>query len=140
MPQSLVEFVEEVRLQADVVDANWMAMPMGGGEPRGQGHTGIKALMLAILEDALRCYWSPVDRIRSEAEYWAANTRRDSPFCFPTVCEMLGLDAEAVRRAMAQKRAVYAAPRRSLRRSRPNVRRASPVVLRSVQPQRRLRR
>lgn len=96
--------------------------------------------VLAVLEDALRCYWSPVDRVRIEAAHWAANTRRDSPFCFPTVCEMLGLDAEAVRLAMAQKRAVYASPRRALRRSRPNVRRASRVVPRSVQPRSGLRR
>jgi hypothetical protein len=140
MPRSLFELVEDVRLQTDGVDTNWMTMPIGGGEPRRQRHTGIKALMLAVLEDALRCYWSPVDRIRSEAEYWATNTRRDSPFCFPTVCEILGLDAEAVRAAMAQRRAVYASPRQALRRSRPNVRRASRVILGSVQSRSQLRR
>lgn len=140
MTRSLHELVDEMRLEADGVEANWMAVPIGGGEPRRQGHTGIKGLMLAILEDALRCYWSPVDGIRREAEYWATNTRRDSPFCFPTVCEILGLDAEAVRAAMAQKRAVSTSRRRAVRRSRPNVQRASRVILPSLQSRSELRR
>ena len=46
---------------------------LGGGEPRSAQYTGTKALMLAILEDGIRSYLSPVGRIRNEAEYWVTS-------------------------------------------------------------------
>src|SRR5512145_2409662 len=48
---------------------------LGGGESRSSQYTGTKALMLAVLEDGIRSYLSPVARIRSEAEYWISTTR-----------------------------------------------------------------
>lgn len=101
---------------------------LGGGEPRSAQYTGTKALMLAILEDGIRSYLSPVGRIRTEAEYWVTAARQTSPFCFTVVCETLGLEPDAVRRALERLRARNVSPRRAIQRSRPNVRRSGRIV------------
>ena len=103
---------------------------LGGGESRSSQYTGTKALMLAVLEDGIRSYLSPVARIRSEAEYWINTTRTRSPFSFPVVCETLGLEADAVRRALVRMRERNITPRRAISRSRPNVRRTGRIVVR----------
>jgi hypothetical protein len=105
---------------------------LGGGEPRTAQYTGTKALMLAILEDGVRSYLSPVARIRNEAEYWVTSTRQRSPFSFTVVCETLGLEPEAVRTALERLRAKKVHPRRVLGRSRPNVRRTGRLVTRKI--------
>jgi hypothetical protein len=96
---------------------------LSGGESRGTEYTGTKALMLAVLEDGIRSYLSPVGRIRSEAEYWVTAKKQRSPFSFTVVCDTLGLEAEAVREALEKMRSKNVAPRSAIRRSRPNVRR-----------------
>jgi hypothetical protein len=101
---------------------------LGGGEPRSAQYTGTKALMLAILEDGIRSYLSPVGRIRNEAEYWVKTGRQRSPFCFTVVCETLGLEPDAVRVALERMRARDVSPRRVLGRSRPNVRRTGRLM------------
>jgi len=101
---------------------------LGGGESRSAQYTGTKALMLAILEDGIRSYLSPVGRIRTEAEYWVKSGRQRSPFCFTVVCETLGLEPEAVRVALERLRLRNVSPRRALGRSRPNVRRTGRLV------------
>lgn len=101
---------------------------LGGGESRSAQYTGTKALMLAILEDGIRSYLSPVARIRNEAEYWVKTGRQRSPFSFMVVCETLGLEPEAVRTALERMRARDVSPRRALGRTRPNVRRTGRLV------------
>ncbi len=96
---------------------------LSGGESRSSEYTGTKALMLAVLEDGIRSYLSPVGRIRSEAEYWVTAKQQRSPFSFGVVCETLGLEAQAVREALEKMRNKNVAPRQAIRRSRPNVRR-----------------
>lgn len=103
---------------------------LGGGESRSSQYTGTKALMLAVLEDGIRSYLSPVARIRAEAEYWISSTRARSPFSFPVVCETLGLEADAVRNALRRMRDRNVTPRRAIARSRPNVRRTGRIVVR----------
>lgn len=105
---------------------------LGGGEPRSAQYTGTKALMLAILEDGIRSYLSPVGRIRNEAEYWVTSSRQRSPFSFTVVCETLGLEPEAVRTALERLRSKKVHPRRVLGRSRPNVRRTGRLVTRKM--------
>ena len=105
---------------------------LGGGEPRTNQYTGTKALMLAILEDGIRSYLSPVGRLRSEAEYWVTSTRQRSPFSFAVVCETLGLEPEAVREALRRLRTKNVSPRRAVGRSRPNVRRSGRIVTRKL--------
>jgi len=101
---------------------------LGGGESRSGQYTGTKALMLAILEDGIRSYLSPVTRIRGEAEYWVSSSRQRSPFSFTVVCETLGLEPDAVRAALRRLREKNVSPRRALGRSRPNVRRSGRIV------------
>jgi hypothetical protein len=105
---------------------------LGGGEPRSTQYTGTKALMLAILEDGIRSYLSPVGRVRSEAEYWVKAGRNRSPFSFQVVCETLGLEPDAVRVALERLRARNVAPRRAIGRSRPNVRRTGRIATRRL--------
>ena len=54
----------------------------------------IKRLMLAVLEDAMRCYQSFASsrnrtqrRLFVEAEAWLMDRKADGPFAFETVCE-----------------------------------------------------
>lgn len=84
-------------------------------------YTGAKALMLAILQDAVRRYCGPSGRLQADAEYWLVAKNR-SVFSFTTVCETLGLDPDAVRARLATMRRAAVGPT-PLRRVRPNVRR-----------------
>ena len=66
--------------------------------------SGACALMLAILEDAMRC----IERGRrrrhartreraAEAEAWIRSDRREWLFSFASICDVLGFDADALR-------------------------------------------
>lgn len=107
-------------------------MTLSGGEPRGGAYTGTKALMVAVLEDGIRSYLSPVARVRAEAECWIGARRHRSPFSFGVVCETLGLQPDAVRAALRRLRAHRVSPRRAVKRTRPNVRRPGRLVVRKV--------
>ena len=98
--------------------------PVAGGEPRTGEYTGTKALMLAVLENGFRSYFSPKLRIRSEAERWIKNPQGRSPFSFTVVCETLGLEPDAVRMALQRLRATQEGfDQPPIKRSRPNVHR-----------------
>ena len=86
-------------------------------------YTGTKALMLAVLDNAINCYLSRTPRMRSEAEEWVASDRQDSPFTFAVVCETLGLEPSAVRSGLQRMRDDDGGQRRGMTRRRPNVRR-----------------
>jgi hypothetical protein len=69
--------------------------------------SGEKALMLAVLEDGIRCFQEHLRNPRSnprllsqEAEAWIRAVDYDWPFSFNNVCETLGIDAEALRAAL----------------------------------------
>jgi hypothetical protein len=91
---------------------------LGGGETRSPVYTGTKALMLAVLEEAIQSYLSDESQRRDEAELWVSSRRR-SVFSFLVVCETLGLEPSAVRRALQRLR-THRVPAKSLTRSRPN--------------------
>jgi hypothetical protein len=66
---------------------------------------GRRALMLAILVDALRCIeqgsWRThfcARRLAAEAEAWVRSNDRTYPFSFLNITDVLGIDADAVRR------------------------------------------
>ncbi len=71
--------------------------------PPGTPHTGTKALMLAVLEDGIRCYLGNKRRLQREAELWMYCSRR-LVFSFDVLCETFGLDPNATRRALRQLR------------------------------------
>lgn len=62
------------------------------------------SLVTAIFEDAVRCVQRAsrgvTHRRSSEAFEWIASERRDWPFAFVNVCDLLGVDVNAVRRRL----------------------------------------
>lgn len=100
---------------------------IGGGESRSAPYTGTKALMLAVLEDAIRSYLSREPRARAEAEGWVLSRQRRSVFSFVVVCETLGLEPKAVRAALRRLRSQRIGPDH-IPRSRPNARRRSGLL------------
>jgi transposase-like protein len=90
----------------------------------------IKRLMLAILEDALRCLQkhagarSGARRLMfREAEHWLCSERGNALFSFTMVCETLGIEPEYLRLGVRQWRKMQ--PRGDLGQ---RVARRSPVV------------
>src|SRR5438093_10421636 len=75
------------------------------GDARRDGDTsGPRALMLAVLEDAERCIeegrWRShfrARRLAAEAEASVRCERREWPFSFVNICEVLGFDVDAMR-------------------------------------------
>lgn len=102
------------------------AVLSGATTPRHAALSGIKGLLLAVLEDGIRGYLSPVPDVRAEAEYWVSSARTRSPFTFVVICETLGLEPTAVRAALERMRNQRATGPR-FGRTRPNVRRAHRV-------------
>lgn len=100
---------------------------IGGGEARSAPYTGTKALMLAVLEDAIRAYLSHEPRARAEAEQWVISRQRRSVFSFAVVCETLGLEPKAVRAALRRLRTQQVTPA-DIPRTRPNARRRGGLV------------
>jgi hypothetical protein len=94
-----------------------------GGEPRSGEHTGTRALMVAVLEDAIRCFLGTQGTAQAEAELWFGSSRRNWPFSFTVVCHTLGLDPGAVRVALQRMKSQGLSGRKAIGRSRPNVRR-----------------
>lgn len=74
-------------------------------EPRGQETVGggERALMRAVLEDAIRCLGGAGGPMRlrpslaAEARRWVADEDRQWPYSFENICEALGLDPAHVR-------------------------------------------
>jgi len=87
----------------------------------------IKRLMLAVLEDAMRCYQTYGNsrnrsqrRLFLEAEGWLMDRKGDGPFAFETVCETLGIDPNCLREGLRRWRLQQLDglnPRRLARRS-----------------------
>jgi hypothetical protein len=101
----------------------WAVLPAQMSEGvRWDGDTsGPRALMLAVLEDAVRCIeegrWRRhfrTRRLAAEAEAWVRCEHRNWPFSFVNICEVLGFEADAVR-ARVLTRAKDAAYRRRTR-------------------------
>ena len=67
----------------------------------------IKRLMLAVLEDAMRCYQTYANsrsrahrRLFIEADAWLMDRQADGVFSFATVCETLGIDPACLREGL----------------------------------------
>lgn len=70
----------------------------------GTERTPERALMLAVLEDAVACYAGKLKAprenpkiLRRQAAFWLSCEDWDSPFSFNNVCEALALDPTALR-------------------------------------------
>jgi len=84
--------------------------------------TGSLALMTAVLEEAIRSCFSTTPQVRSEAEAWLTSGQRRSIFSYLVICETLGLEPDATRRAIRQLVGAGAS-RKSVRRTRSHLRR-----------------
>ncbi|MGH7865947.1 MAG: hypothetical protein ACREQB_13225 [Candidatus Binataceae bacterium] len=69
----------------------------------------VKKLMMAILEDALRCFQNHADakvgsrrRLFQEAEHWLCGEGGEGPFSFETVCETLGIEPAFLRNGLKE--------------------------------------
>lgn len=109
----------------DIGDVVYLA----GGQRREGSVTGVRALLLAMLDDAIRCYLSPKAKLRIEAERWVEGHSLDVPVPFEWVCASFGLDAGAARQALRALRRAAVAPEQ-VRRVRPNVRHDARVAVR----------
>jgi hypothetical protein len=72
----------------------------------------VKKLMMAILEDALRCFQNNADartgarkRLFDDAEQWLCGEGGEGPFSFETVCETLGIEPKFLRQGLREWRA-----------------------------------
>ena len=87
------------------------------GARRDSYASGEKALMLAVLEDGIRCFQEHLTNARSnprllskQAEDWIRADDWDWPFSFNNVCENLCIDPEALRLALLTWKARKLAP------------------------------
>jgi hypothetical protein len=81
-----------------------------GGRMRGAARPELR-LLVAVFEDAWSCLGSRHAKEFREACEWLLDDARDWPFSFVNVCEVLGLDANAVRlrlRAIIERRRPHA--------------------------------
>jgi hypothetical protein len=69
----------------------------------------VKRLMMAVLEDALRCFQNNAtakngsrQRLFEEAHEWLCSDNCDGPFSFETVCETLGIVPQYLRNGLLQ--------------------------------------
>ena len=108
------------------------------GARRDSCISGEKALMLAVLEDGIRCFQEHLRNARSnprllsqQAEEWIRAVDYEWPFSFNNVCDALGIDPDCMRdallrmkyeRLMAEARPRSSAPARTARIVRLNAR------------------
>ena len=66
-------------------------------------------LLLAILEDAIRCFQNTFDaktvrrrRLFRETQHWLFDAHNTGFMSCPTVCESLGIDSIALRRSLRE--------------------------------------
>lgn len=90
---------------------------------------GIRALMLAVLEDAIHSLRSSQSLVRAEAEQWMTSRERRYVFSFAVICDTLDLEPSAVRRSVMDLVATKLTPGGPRRRSRPNIRHRGPIRL-----------
>lgn len=69
----------------------------------------VKRLMMAVLEDALRCFQNNADartgprkRLFAEAEQWLCSDNGEGPFSFETVCDTLGIEPQFLRSGLRE--------------------------------------
>jgi hypothetical protein len=95
--------------------------------------SGIRALMLAVLEEAIQNFGSPVGHVSADAERWIMSREHRYVFSFAVICETLNLEPSAVRRSVIRlldsKRP---GRRRLLQRVRPYVHPDGTIQLRSA--------
>ena len=95
----------------------------------------MKRLMLAVLEDALRCLQTYTEsrnpshrKAFGEAETWILDRRAKGPFAFVSICEALEIQPDHLREGIRQWRLQLSDGRDSRRLQRRSVRRSEPTA------------
>lgn len=72
----------------------------------GKPASGERALMRAVLQDAILCLRGQVgsgrerERLKTQAILWVTSTSRKWPFAFESLCDTLGFDVECLRQRL----------------------------------------
>ena len=89
-----------------------LAGPLDPALCRSKPLQGERRLMLAVLRDAVDCYRrgrrarDPATRlVFAEARAWLESTDRCVVFSFESICDVLDIDADYLRRGLRQRRA-----------------------------------
>ena len=92
-------------IESDQVESDWMhPVQRDAGARHDSLASGERALMLAILEDAIRCL-EHRGALSDEAEAWILSNADDWPCTFVNVCTALDLDPIALRAGLLAVRA-----------------------------------
>jgi hypothetical protein len=92
---------------ATVMQTDVLTAPQYADDRRGRSLEPEKSLMLAILEDALRCFQEHhlahcgnAKRIFQDAQRWLFGAYDDWVFSFENICAILGFDPQYIRRGL----------------------------------------
>jgi hypothetical protein len=104
MTEKMAEIEESVLARLMVPDALMPGQYYEGVRGDDPATGAIKRLMLAVLEDALRCLQTyakartPIQRrVFFEAQAWISDRRARGPFAFEAVCDALGIEPNRLR-------------------------------------------
>jgi hypothetical protein len=96
--------IEESSLARLTIPDVLMPVQYYGIRTQHPGTPAMKRLMLAVLEDALRCIQTytespnPVHRKTfAEAETWILDSKAQGPFAFGVICDVLGIEPNRLR-------------------------------------------
>ncbi len=101
----MLDFDSHAIFEPDAVLASQLEPRSGLPEPE-------HSLMVAVLEDAVRCYLNYADAadrkqraLADDADAWFASTDRTRLYDFENVCDVLGIDAAYFREHLQRRRA-----------------------------------
>lgn len=103
----VVDIMERVGIDPKLTPDVILPSQFLAGARRDSETSAEKALMLAVLEDGIRCFQkyftsthSQSQLLARQAEEWIQRDDWDWPFSFNNVCEALGIDPEALRSSL----------------------------------------
>lgn len=71
---------------------------------RCRPRTGEERLLLAVLEDAINCFFGDDRKGQMEATVWFKERKADDTFSFENICAVLGFDAGWLRKGLFKHR------------------------------------
>ena len=88
-----------------------------GGAGRNGPASAERELMVAVLADAIECYWKYIRsksrtglRLYRDAHDWLFADNEQQPFSFRNICETLSLDPVFIRRGITQWKDIHGDP------------------------------
>jgi len=96
--------------------------------------SGVRALMMAVLEDAIHSLTSSVARVRSEGVRWIMSRECQHVFSYAVICETLNIEPSAARRSIMKMLDKKRTQGRLLKRNRPNVRHSGAILFQTYRP------